>query len=170
MRPKPLWSLFFHDLRMCFYLCLCIANRDEWIPLFSDIRILGYHGYLDTMDTWISWILGYHGYLDISTFLVSGYLDSQNSLDIQVSGYHILWSANVSNYPFIQVSKKISIQDSNVSGYISGIHSFLGRRSKNLLYTSKIRHHGLHLIDEVSFVRTSWKINKFHTFCYFQFS
>ena len=35
--------------------------RDEWIPLFSDIRILGYHGYLDIMDTWI---LGYHGYLD----------------------------------------------------------------------------------------------------------
>ena len=37
--------------------------RDEWIPPFSDIRILGYHGlwifgYLDTMDSWISWILG----------------------------------------------------------------------------------------------------------------
>ena len=22
-----------------------VANRDEWIPLFSDIRILGYLGY-----------------------------------------------------------------------------------------------------------------------------
>ena len=33
-------------------------SRDEWIPLFSDIRIDGYHGYLNTMDTWI---VGYHG-------------------------------------------------------------------------------------------------------------
>ena len=43
--------------------------RDEWIALFSDIRILGYHGYLNIMDTcyldnWIPWILGYHGYMD----------------------------------------------------------------------------------------------------------
>ena len=45
-------------------------TRDKWIPLFSDIQILGYHGYLDIMDTWISWIstwipwiVGYHGYL-----------------------------------------------------------------------------------------------------------
>ena len=40
------------------------AGKDEWIPLFSDIRILGYHGYLDTMDIWIPWIVRYHGYLD----------------------------------------------------------------------------------------------------------
>ena len=32
-----------------------VVGRDEWIPLFSDNRILGYLGYLD------KWILGYHG-------------------------------------------------------------------------------------------------------------
>ena len=45
-----------------------LNSRDEWIPLCSDIQILGYHGYLDSwlpwiflffymyMDTWILWI------------------------------------------------------------------------------------------------------------------
>ena len=37
-------------------------TKDEWIPFFSNIRILGYHGYLNIMDTWI---VGYHGELDI---------------------------------------------------------------------------------------------------------
>ena len=36
-----------------------LISKDEWIPLFSDIWILGYHGYLNIMDTWI---VGYHGY------------------------------------------------------------------------------------------------------------
>ena len=40
--------------------CRYCGTRDEWIPLFY-IRILGYHGYLNIMDTWI---VGYHGYLD----------------------------------------------------------------------------------------------------------
>ena len=31
------------------------------IPLFSDIWILGYHGYLNITDTWIPWIVRYHG-------------------------------------------------------------------------------------------------------------
>ena len=35
-----------------------IAGRDEWIPLFSDIRIVGY------LDSWIPWMVRYHGYLD----------------------------------------------------------------------------------------------------------
>ena len=45
---------------------LVLVPRDEWIPFFSDIRILGYHGYLNIMDIWIIglWIVGYHGYLD----------------------------------------------------------------------------------------------------------
>ena len=37
---------------------IIVVCRDEWIPLFSDIRIVGYHGYLNIMDTWI---VGYHG-------------------------------------------------------------------------------------------------------------
>ena len=38
-----------------------LSNRDEWIPLFSDIRILEYYEY---SDSWIPWIVRYHGYLD----------------------------------------------------------------------------------------------------------
>ena len=56
-------------------------DRDEWIPLFSDIRILGYLGYrffLDSwivgqVDTWISWI---HGYLDTWISVFFGYMDT----------------------------------------------------------------------------------------------
>ena len=46
--------------------------RDEWIPLFSDIRIVGYLGYLNIMDTWI---VGYQGY---SFFWIRGYLDTMD--------------------------------------------------------------------------------------------
>ena len=32
-------------------------TKDEWIPFFSNIRILGYHGYLNIMDTLKIWLL-----------------------------------------------------------------------------------------------------------------
>jgi hypothetical protein len=51
--------------------CL-VATRDEWIPLFFNIRIpntwipwiVEYYGYLDSWIPWILlfWILGYYGY------------------------------------------------------------------------------------------------------------
>ena len=69
---------------------------DSWILILSkiwirgqlDISFLYVSGYLDT------WILGYHGYLDnwilgYFKFFRIWITDSQNSLDIQVSGYHI---------------------------------------------------------------------------------
>ena len=92
----------------CFFFDLALT-RDEWIPLFSDIRILEYLGYRFSLDTWISgyldkWILGYHGYLDtwilgymdIRFFWIHGYLDTLDinffhypdfGYPIQVSGY-----------------------------------------------------------------------------------
>ena len=57
-----------------------------WIRGQLDISFLYVSGYLDT------WILGYHGYLDnwilgYFKFFRIWITDSQNSLDIQVSGY-----------------------------------------------------------------------------------
>ena len=51
------------------------TSRDGRIPLFSDIQILGYLGYLD------KWILGYRGYMDT---WIHGY---QFSLDTCILGY-----------------------------------------------------------------------------------
>ena len=53
----------------CSYVSTCPKIRDEWIPLFSNIRIHGYHGYWFFLD---NWILGYHAYLD--TWIL-GYMD-----------------------------------------------------------------------------------------------
>ena len=59
--------------------CVEFYYRDEWIPLFPDIRILGYHSYLNIMDTWI---VGYQqsydsfGYQGLMTL---GFNDAANT-------------------------------------------------------------------------------------------
>ena len=67
---------------------ICAAytkTRDEWIPLFSDIRILGYLGYRFSLDTWIS------GYLDIMDIWIHGYLDTRISVFFGYMDIWILW-------------------------------------------------------------------------------
>ena len=109
-----------------------------------DISILYVSGYLDT------WILGYHGYLDTwifgyFNFFSSWIMDSQNSLDIQVSGYHIpildwlFWREPYvltrSNFSFLMVKSwdpivliKYCLFEQNISGFI---------RKKNVIYEKK---------------------------------
>ena len=53
---------------------------DSWISQFVMYPDTWIHGYLDIMDTWI---VGYFNFFSIWI------MDSQNSLDIQVSRYHI---------------------------------------------------------------------------------
>ena len=60
-RPIGIFSGGFSIIYASLVRCRYCGTRDEWIPLFY-IRILGYHGYLNIMDTWI---VGYHGQLDI---------------------------------------------------------------------------------------------------------
>ena len=65
-----------------------IQLSNVWIHGYMDMSILYVSGYLDT------WILGNHGYLDTwilgyFNFFRIWIMDSQKSLDIQVSGYHI---------------------------------------------------------------------------------
>ena len=93
-----------------------LRNVSQFISTINEnnpsIRILGFgyldidtiqlskvwiHGQLDTSFLYVSgyldsWILGYHGYLDnwilgYFKFFRIWIMDSQNSLDIQVSGY-----------------------------------------------------------------------------------
>ena len=70
------------------------TGRDEWIPLFSDIRILGYLGYRFSLDTWIS------GYLDIMDIWIHGYLDTWISVFF---GYMDTWILWISNFFIIQI-------------------------------------------------------------------
>ena len=70
------------------------AVRDEWIPLFSDIRILGYLGYWFILDTWII------GYLDIMHIWIHGYLDTWISV---FYGYMDTWILWISNFFVIQI-------------------------------------------------------------------
>ena len=69
-------------------------SRDEWIPLFSDIRILGYLGYWFFLDTWIS------GYLDIMDIWIHGYLDTWISVFF---GYMDIWILWISIFFIIQI-------------------------------------------------------------------
>ena len=69
-------------------------SRDEWIPLFSDIRILGYLGYRFSLDTWIS------GYLDIMDIWIHGYLDTWISVFF---GYMDTWILWISFFFIIQI-------------------------------------------------------------------
>ena len=62
-----------------------LEPRDEWIPLFSDIRIHGYLGYWFFLDTWIS------GYLDIMDTRIHGYLDTWISVFFGYVDTWILW-------------------------------------------------------------------------------
>ena len=71
-----------------------IIIRDEWIPLFSDIRILGYLGYRFSLDTWIS------GYLDIMDIWIHGYLDTWISVFF---GYMDTWILWISFFFIIQI-------------------------------------------------------------------
>ena len=68
--------------------------RDEWIPLFSDIRILEYLGYRFSLDTWIS------GYLDIMDIWIHGYLDTWISVFF---GYMDTWILWISFFFIIQI-------------------------------------------------------------------
>ena len=72
---------------------VCVS-RDEWIPLFSDIRILGYLGYWFFLDTWII------GYLDIMHTWIHGYLDTWISIFF---GYMDTWILWISNFFIIQI-------------------------------------------------------------------
>ena len=71
-----------------------VPARDEWIPLFSDIRILGYLGYRFSLDTWIS------GYLDIMDIWIHGYLDTWISVFF---GYMDTWILWISIFFIIQI-------------------------------------------------------------------
>ena len=62
-----------------------VLIRDGRIPLFSDIRILGYLGYWFFLDTWIS------GYLDIMDIWIHGYLDTWISVFFGYMDTWILW-------------------------------------------------------------------------------
>ena len=94
-----------------------VRIRDEWIPLFSDIQILGYLGYCIFLDTWIS------GYLDIMDIWIQGYLDTwisvffgyMDTLDIKFFHYPDF------GYP-IQVSRYFWIP------FFSTVH---GKRQSN---------------------------------------
>ena len=69
-------------------------TRDEWIPLFSYIRIRGYLGYWFFLDTWII------GYLDIMHTWIHGYLDTWISVFF---GYMDTWILWISNFFIIQI-------------------------------------------------------------------
>ena len=70
---------------------------DTQILILSNFPMFGYMGQLDMSILYVSgyldtWILGYHGYMD--TWILGYFkffniwiMDSQNNLDIQVSGY-----------------------------------------------------------------------------------
>jgi hypothetical protein len=65
-----------------------ILTRDEWIPLFSYIRIHGYLGYRFSLDTRII------GYLDIMDAWIHGYLDTWISVFFGYMDTWILWISN----------------------------------------------------------------------------
>ena len=71
-----------------------MTTRDEWIPLFSYIRIHGYLGYWFFLDTWII------GYLDIMHTWIHGYLDTWISIFF---GYMDTWILWISNFFIIQI-------------------------------------------------------------------
>ena len=71
-----------------------LGSRDGRIPLFSDIRILGYLGYRFSLDTWIS------GYLDIMDIWIHGYLDTWISVFF---GYMDTWILWISIFFIIQI-------------------------------------------------------------------
>ena len=56
---------------------------DSWISQFFVYPDTWIHGYLDIVDIMDTWILGYFNFFSFRI------MDSQKSLDIQVSGYHI---------------------------------------------------------------------------------
>ena len=80
--PKLFWPTVRNKYSSDHEKLLKFEDRDEWIPLFSDIRILGYLGYWFFLDTWIS------GYLDIMDTWIHRYLDTWISVFF---GYMDAW-------------------------------------------------------------------------------